>query len=181
MLSQLLELRRYGKNNVLNPTVLVSWPCDKHGRDTNFWKVQPLRDHAHLLAKVSINIIFCSVSLYGLFLQGLVQFSSAGSHFLLLYVYTGMKGIWEANCSDLGKFFTDRWLCLHWEDSVLFLHLASGNWAPLSSSNSGVWLWGPGYRSRFCLQGLWPGAVSLGCGVSSGVALHAGLVCGIHM
>ena len=128
--------------------------------------MQPLREYGHLLAKVSINIIFCSVSLYGLFLQGLVQFSSAGSHFLLLYVYTGMKSICEASCSDLGVFFIDRWLCLHWEDSALLLHLASGNWAPLPSSNSGVWLWDLGYRSRFCLQGLWPGAVSLGCGVS---------------
>ena len=81
-----------------------------HGWDTNFWKVQPLRDHGHLLAKVSSNIIFCSVSLYGLFLQGLVQFSSAESHFLLLYVYTGMKSICEASCSDLGMFLIDRWV-----------------------------------------------------------------------
>ena len=72
--------------------------------------MQPLREYGHLLAKVSINIIFCSVSLYGLFLQGLVQFSSAESHFLLLYVYTGMKSICEASCSDLGMFLIDRWV-----------------------------------------------------------------------
>ena len=94
LLSQLLELRRYGKNNILNLTVLVSWLCDKHGRDSNFWKVQPLRDHGHLLAKVSINIIFCSISLFGLFLQGLVQFSSAGSHFLLIRLHQHEKYLW---------------------------------------------------------------------------------------
>ena len=152
LLSQLLELRRYDKNNVLNSTVLVSWPCDMHGWDTNFWKVQPLRDHGHLLAKVSINIIFCSVSLFGLFLQGLVQFSSAGSHFLLLYVYTGMKSICEASCSDLGKFFIDRWLCLHWEDSVLLLRLATGLHcpAPTLESGCGVLVTDLGSVSRVC-------------------------------
>ena len=60
------------KNNFLIPTGLVIQLCGVRGRDSNFWKVQTLRDHGHLLAKVSIIIIFCSVSLFGLFLQGLV-------------------------------------------------------------------------------------------------------------
>ena len=151
LLSQLLELRRYG-------TVLVSRPCDKHGRDTNFWKVQPLREYGHLLAKVSINIIFCSVSLYGLFLQGLVQFSSAESHFLLLYIYPGMKSTCDASCSDLGMFFIDRWLCLHWEDSVLLLHWHLATVlhcpAPTLECGCGILVTDLGSVSRVCGLGL---------------------------
>ena len=96
--------------------MLVSRPCDKHGRDTNFWKVQPLRGHGHLLARVGINtiiiiiiimlllLLFCSGSLFGLCLQHSVYvvvlgvtffscaFASAGRVFVSQLIGPGESG-----------------------------------------------------------------------------------------